>query len=147
MTCIAWDSRSLAADRKATGDQVMNVAKIARLPDGAFMAACGYVDHMVEVSLWLQNGARDADKPDLSREGEPSNFLLIDKTGKPYWLTWPWLRLVPIAEPYIAFGSGGDYAMGAMAMGAGAKRAVSIACQFDPYCGKGIDVVRVRPKS
>lgn len=147
MTCIAWDSKSLAADRKMTGGQVQNVSKITRLPGGALLAGCGYYDHLVEVGMWLQNGGHEADKPNLSHEDDQSTFLLIEKNAKAYWLTWPWLRSVEIAEPFIAFGSGGDYAMGAMAMGAGAKRAVSIACQLDPNCGKGIDVVRVRPKS
>jgi ATP-dependent protease HslVU (ClpYQ) peptidase subunit len=42
-------------------------------------------------------------------------------------------------------GSGGEFAMGAMAAGANARKAVSIACQLDYYTGKGIDTVKVKP--
>lgn len=147
MTTIAFDGKTLAADRKATGSQQMNVSKIVRFGDGWMMACCGYYDHFIEVVHWLEGGGRDNDKPDLSRQDDQSTFLLVGPHGKSYWLTWPWLRRVEIAEPFIAFGSGGDYAMGAMAMGAGAKRAVSIACQLDPYSGKGIDSYRVKGKT
>lgn len=144
MTCICWDGKTLAADRKATGGQILNVQKIARLPDGSLLAACGYYEHFIEVVRWLESGGREDDKPKFDNEAESSHFMFIDTKGRPFWLTWPWMRKVPIAESFIAFGSGGDYAMGAMAMGASAKRAVAIACQFDLYCGKGIDVFRVK---
>lgn len=52
---------------------------------------------------------------------------------------------LPVAMPIIdqreAWGSGADFALGAMAMGAGARRAVEVACELDVHCGKGIDVV------
>lgn len=43
----------------------------------------------------------------------------------------------------MAWGSGRDYAMGAMARGANAKEAAEIAMRFDNGCGMGIDVVSV----
>ena len=43
-----------------------------------------------------------------------------------------------------AIGSGSEYALGAMAMGASAKRAVQIASRFDPSTGRGVTVAKVR---
>lgn len=38
--------------------------------------------------------------------------------------------------PYFAIGSGAGYAMGAMAMGADARKAVEVACKLCPYTSK-----------
>jgi hypothetical protein len=51
-----------------------------------------------------------------------------------------------MSEKKVAYGSGGDLALGAMAAGATAKQAVAIACRFDPNTGQGIDAVQVVKK-
>lgn len=48
--------------------------------------------------------------------------------------------------PFYADGSGGEYAMGAMAMGANARQAVQVACRFDLASGDGIDTLTLRTK-
>jgi ATP-dependent protease HslVU (ClpYQ) peptidase subunit len=44
-----------------------------------------------------------------------------------------------VEDPFMAWGSGRDFALGAMAMGATAREAVAVACRFNVYCGNGID--------
>lgn len=46
-----------------------------------------------------------------------------------------------IEEPFYAFGSGMDIAIGALAMGANAIKAVEIASRYSSHCGNGIDTL------
>lgn len=142
MTTIAWDGTYLAADKQAGNHYV--VGKIFPIPGGRYLAGAGYYDQIVEVAAWLQAGGEADKKPNFPAEGDSSSLLLVEPSGTAYWLTWPFLRLVEINEPFAAMGSGEDLAVGAMAMGASAKKAVSIATRFDPYTGKGITCVKVK---
>lgn len=146
ITTIAFDGTTLAADRKAAGDGVMNVRKIFKLKRGGYLAGAGYMDQLVEVARWIDAGMKDTENPFTHKHGaeNETDYLYIDKNGAPYWLTSPWLRPVRIAEKYVALGSGGDAAWGAMRAGATPRRAVSIAGERDVYTGSGIDVVKVK---
>ena len=144
MTTIAWDGETLAADRKMGGRY--NVQKIFKVPQG-YAAGCGDYDYVVEVVEWLANGA-DRDKihhlPDKNEDMEPAaEIILVSPKGKVSWLSWPYLRFVQLSEKKVAYGSGGDIALGAMAAGASARQAVAIACRFDSDTGQGIDAVQV----
>ena len=143
MTTVAWDGKSIAADRQL--GHRMEVGKLFRLKSGGILGGAGWYSQIVEVVAWLNEGAKPADKPKFpDAEESGSDFLLIEPDGSPYWLTWPFLRRVKINETYSAIGSGCEYALGAMANGASAKRAVEIACKFDPSTGKGVNVIRVK---
>lgn len=50
---------------------------------------------------------------------------------------------IPFYGPFMAWGSGRDVAMGALAMGADARKAVEIACKYNVYCGMGFDVIEI----
>jgi predicted lipoprotein with Yx(FWY)xxD motif len=45
----------------------------------------------------------------------------------------------------MAFGHGREYAMGAMAMGANASDAVTIANEYSLHCGKGVACYTIHP--
>lgn len=106
------------------------------------MTGCGTYDELLEVATWIVQFNMDENKrPQI----EDTSILIVDKTGQASWLTVPWLRPVPILEPFVAGGSGGDFAIGAMAAGLGAKRAVEIATRYDKGTGGGVDAVRVVP--
>ncbi len=49
---------------------------------------------------------------------------------------------IPILEPYIAIGSGSDFAISAMSMGKTAKEAIEEAIKHDIYTGGTVDVVQ-----
>jgi ATP-dependent protease HslVU (ClpYQ) peptidase subunit len=53
------------------------------------------------------------------------------------------LVLVEVETEFIAIGSGGDLAMGAMGAGATARQAVEIAARFDCFTGGKIDEFRL----
>lgn len=145
MTTIAFDGKYLAADRRV-GDGT-RVKKIRVLRNGGYLAASGYLDDLIEVARWIDGGMRDETNPyrDVAPSDEGRNsFIYIDPRGRAHTLTHPWLRPVAVANRLVTFGSGGDIALGAMAAGASARRAVQLACRFDPRTGGGVDVVRVK---
>lgn len=142
MTTIAWDGTYLAADKQA-GDHYA-IGKIFPLPGGRYLAGAGYYDQVVEVAAWLQAGGKADEKPMFPHDGDGSSIFLVEPDGSAYWLTWPFFRMVQINEPFASVGSGSAYAMGAMAMGASAKKAVQIATRYDQYTGRGITTVKVR---
>lgn len=133
MTTIAWDGKTLAADRRMAG--YMTTCKIFPV-DGGYLAGAGAMDQLVEVAAYLQ---AVADKPDLP-ESQESEFIVV-RGSEAFWLTWPHLREVRIRESFAALGSGSEFALGALAMGANAKTAVQVAAKFDPYTGGGVDTV------
>lgn len=142
MTTIAWDGTYLAADKQMGGRYT--AGKIFHLGGGCYLAGAGIYDQIIEVVTWIVQGADEDKKPKLDTAEDASDILIVEESGKAYWLTWPFLRRVELNEPFVAVGSGAEYAVGAMAMGASAKRAVSIATRFDPYTGKGITCVKVK---
>lgn len=54
------------------------------------------------------------------------------------------VRIKPVVKAFHAIGSGRGEALGAMAMGADARRAVEIASRLNVGCGLGVDVIRFR---
>jgi hypothetical protein len=141
MTTIAWDGKTLAADRRMAG--WMTACKIFPLADGRVMAGAGYMDDLAEVAAWLNSGADDRDEPSIDHDDD---FFLLDG-GKCYWLTMPFLRPLPVQEGYAAIGSGAPYALAAMACGKTAVEAVEIAAMFDPHTGNGVDTFPAQPNA
>lgn len=122
----------------------MSAGKIFRLSNGSHLAGAGYYDQIVEVVAWLNAGSDPKERPVFPADlDEGSELLLIQANGEAFWLTWPYLRPVKINEDFAAVGSGSEFALGALAMGATAKRAVEIASRFDQATGKGINAVRI----
>jgi ATP-dependent protease HslVU (ClpYQ) peptidase subunit len=143
MTVIAWDGRTLAADKQSTAGSMRRTAtKIHRVTDG-LVALSGDASHAHAVLAWFQ-GVRD-----------PREFPLgahPDTVGHVIYFTQDGVFLYDgmgtghrekIEDSFIAFGSGRDYAMAAMHLGCDARRAVEVACEFDVYCGMGVDVLEL----
>jgi ATP-dependent protease HslVU (ClpYQ) peptidase subunit len=58
-----------------------------------------------------------------------------------------WCHMVPVDEEFYAIGSGAKAALGAMHMGASAKRAVEIACKIDPFTAEPVVTMSLKIKS
>lgn len=136
MTTIAWDGRTMAADRLSTGHR-NPVCKLHRLPDGGIVGGAGQLDEILRAVEWLQQGGVPADKPKLA--DDCMTLLMVDGRGKA-WTYHSALHPVPILLPFYAVGSGSDYAMAAMACEKDAADAIRIAARFDHNTGVGIDV-------
>lgn len=149
MTVIAYDGKSIAADRLSTWDRepVPNPTnKIRLLRDGSRRFAVAHAGEQAQAYrlLWhYLHGDRIAGVlMPYARIGDEKCSLMV-------------LELLPeschrctiighagdetdVTDAKAAIGCGQDYAIGAMYAGADAGAAAQIACQLDTLCGNGI---------
>ena len=143
MTTVAWDGIELAADCMSHfGDTPLRCRKIFKLraPNGriGLFGFCGNLTYARAYRTWLVGGP------------EPSGFqadtqwqvMCIDDTGMVWWRGHTGNAWDAFGRRQWAFGSGADYALGAMAAGMSATTAVRIAAKLDIQTGYGVDVVR-----
>jgi ATP-dependent protease HslVU (ClpYQ) peptidase subunit len=142
MTCIAWDGKTLAADKRATGGGMAStVTKIHRLPDG-LVAFSGGGAHASELLNWFF-GSRNPDTFPRRDDEDGAGTLMITADRKVFMYASNNPFPERVEDPFFARGSGRDYAMAAMHLGCDARRAVEVACAFDVYCGNGIDAMEL----
>lgn len=148
MTTIAFDGRGIAADRMCCiGNTPVRSPqpKIRRLTFRgvpAVMGTSGAVEYGHAVMDWLEAGAQVGKEPQLGDGDESCSVLVATKDN--VFLFANSCNGVALGKIQWASGSGADYALGAMAMGASAKRAVEIATRLDINSGCGVDVLRLR---
>ena len=139
MTVIAWDGKTLAADRQMTwADMRSTVNKLRQLPNGEVLAVTGDSARAVAVLRWYEEGADPEKWPKCQTETDYARLIVARHGGRLVYFDWLPMEQ-QIIDPFMAFGAGRDFAMGALAMGADAKKAVGIACRFSVGCGLGID--------
>ncbi len=139
MTVIAWDGKRLAADRQATNaDMRAKVSKARRLSGGCVVAFTGELEKGLVLTRWYEEGALPERWPAFQKTDDWTRLIIADANGVRVYEK----ELVPqtFDETFMAWGSGRDFAMGAMAMGADAKQAVEVASMFNVYCGGGVEV-------
>lgn len=141
MTVIAWDGKTLAADKLASnGGMKCEVTKIFRI-NGCLVGGAGEVPFILEMIEWIRNGRIVADYPVSQRSKDDwQPLLVIEKDGTPslYERTpYP----VRYEHKHVAIGSGREYARAAMHLGYDAARAVDTAIALDGDCGAGIDTL------
>lgn len=145
MTCIAWDGRVLAADKRANvAGYAATVTKIMRTPAGELIGASGDFDTGRALMAWYCDGADAATYPD-NREGEycRAYLMVITREGKVHKYEREPIAL-PFEDRFAATGSGRDYALAVMHLGHSARKAVEVACALDVGCGNGIDILRLK---
>ena len=144
MTIIAWDGRTLAADKRITNSGLARtVTKIFRLND-SLVGMWGEMSLCLEVVEWLRAGADPAKMPTAQRNADDWSVVAVfDRAGVRVYERSP----CPITyeDDIWASGSGRDYAIAAMHLGKSAREAVEIACLFDVNCGNGIDTLELEP--
>jgi len=140
MTVIAWDGKTLAADRmmEMHGGK-FPVSKLQRLEDGSLMGGAGDLPRVYEMQNWIADGR----KPGELRQpvGDAyARVLLVKPCGTALVFAnneFP----IHILRPFVAIGSGQDYATTAMHLGKSAAEAVAIASELCSGCGMGIDLL------
>lgn len=139
MTTIAYDGRTLAADRRVStsnGTRYAPVTKLRRLPDGRLVGCGGSLNDGIQFVDWLLDSARKETRPRLD---ESFRALVIDADGR---LLDYEQSLIPTEEGVpFAIGSGSAYARAAMACGKTAAEAVGVAERFDLFTGDGVDTL------
>lgn len=138
MTVIAWDGKTLAADRKMEmGGGQFPVRKIQR-HEGLLIGSAGDLARAYEMVNWCLKG-RQSGKLPPPVDGAYARLLVIQHDGPLIYANneFP----IDILLPYAAIGSGQDYAITAMHLGKTAKESVEVACQLCAGCGLGIDTL------
>jgi hypothetical protein len=142
MTCVAWDGRMLAADKRACNSTAHSTTtKIHRLPDGSVCGLAGDSAYCRQMVAWLMAGERVEEFPATQRNRETFASTLLLRPNGEIWKYEDTPHPHRIEDRFHAIGSGRDYALAAMHLGCDARRAVEVACCFDPGCGNGIDVL------
>lgn len=115
--------------------------KIVRSPEGILAGAAGAVSSITPFLAWCEKGMKTRGKPDLSGDGDfsglvirPDGTILMYESG-----------MVPlrVTADYHAIGTGMHMAIGAMAAGADAVRAVKIVCRFVTDCQEPVQAIRL----
>ena len=142
MTTIAWDGKTVAADWQC-GFHKTQVPKIERVK-GGIAGGAGQSNLCAMIPEYF-NDERDRLKYRQAADQIDKDVTIlrvIDEDSAELWMhgTYGAPRIV---HPPFAIGSGSEYAMGAMAMGASAAEAVKVAHRFDQHTGREVDVLFV----
>lgn len=141
MSVIAWDGKTLAADKQSTyGEQRSVVTKIFRVPQG-LLGVTGKTEHMKPLLNWFNNFEVPELFPEFQKDPEENSAVLLITKERKIMCYGAQVDPFMIEQPMYATGCGKDFAMGAMLAGADARRAVEITCQLNVYCGMGIDIL------
>lgn len=142
MSVVAWDGKTIAADKQATCAGLrFKTTKLRRLESGEVLAWTGDQDSGQIVAKWYSDGADPEKWPACQADKDVWARLIVAHGGACRVFERQPVAM-PIEDEFMAWGSGRDYAMGAMARGASAEEAVAVAMEFDTGCGMGVDVVR-----
>ncbi|RJP48709.1 MAG: hypothetical protein C4586_08300 [Anaerolineaceae bacterium] len=140
MTTIAYrkDEKILAGDKlfDVGGTPVPGI-KIHKI--GALL--CGWsggFDNTQRFFDWIQEGRPNDKKPSMEKD---QGFVGIIIENEEIYRYEMGLFPIKINKPFWAIGSGSDYALAAMEMGATAEQAIEIASRLDLYTGLGVDTV------
>lgn len=140
MTVIAWDGKTLAADKLANfGGLSRTVTKIRRIGD-LLVAASGTTWGAAEAFAWVERGRKPEDFPAVLRDKDDWVPLLVVEAGR-IWLYERGPHRTEVEDRLFAMGNGRDFALAAMYLKADARMAVEVASHFCPDCGLGVDTL------
>lgn len=146
MTTIAYRDGILAGDQAIFDRDTYcgQTVKIHRAGCGAIGGVAGCFGDLSIFREWMNNGA--VLKLALTNPPEfqhlDSEALVIDTDGSVYWIGHG-KRWVQQCAPFFALGSGFRIAMGALAAGASASKAVLIACDLDAYTRGPVNTLKL----
>jgi hypothetical protein len=146
MTTIAWDGRYLAADtRHCTGGTPSGEAPKLHWGNGGIVyASSGPAAWKQAWVDWCKAGADpNGDLPVTGLEGHQGGFIRLDTSARVCEMLDFRLPYFTVAPAVWAWGSGADYALGALAAGATAMEAVRAAIRWDVNSGGDIDFVDI----
>ena len=148
MTIIVWDGETLATDAAATDGKALWKSQKAWYCDDpvnnvpVIISGAGPLQTILEMRDWFQSSALPNEFPQVQLSPQFCHFVVIYAvSGLSRWEQ----GLFPIhhGRDQCAFGEGKEFAYGALAMGADAKRAVEIAIDYSPHCGMGVRLYRL----
>lgn len=141
MTVIAFDGKTLAADKRCTvAGQILTTTKIFRV-NGELVGISGDAAFCAEALNWIRAGCEPSKYPPELRDREKMvNVLLIRKNGE-VWRFEDSPFPYQLFGPFYAIGGGSDFALAAMHLGNTAHQAVEVAIALNSGCGNGVDTL------
>lgn len=147
MTVIAYDGKSVAADRQSTNNGIrFTCKKLFTVEDNrgfTVLAPIGDHGHGVALVAWWTAGADPEQFPAKPADAEKAAYLAVIQPGAAVKVYQGYTVPVSLLDNIWAEGSGRDMALGAMLAGATARKAVELTCTRENGCGMGIDVVEL----
>lgn len=141
MTVIAFDGKTVAADKRVTQAGMARTITKIRRHGTAVVGLAGDSFVAAELFDWfVRIGAEPEKFPASARTGD-GTMVVFSSRGVLIYSAGP--APVMIEDPVFAIGSGRDYAMAAMHLGKTAAEAVEVACLFDQDCGNGVDTLEL----
>ena len=143
MTVIAWDGKTLAADKQTSfGSTKTTTTKIFKIY-GALIGSAGISVHCAAMAEWFRGGRIEDKFPAFQKNNDTSvDVICIEPDGRCHVFQTSHIPVL-IEEKFMALGSGSNYALGAMYLGKTAREAVDVACALDSGCGRGIDTLEL----
>lgn len=139
MTVIVWDGKTVAADRRGCiNDAAMTMTKVWLITDGAVVATTGDAGFGMALVQWWTEGADPAKWPAFQSTDDWAKLIVFQPNYPPMCYERQPVPF-PVEDQFMAWGSGREFALGALAMGATARQAVEVACRFNVYCGNVVD--------
>ena len=145
MSVLAWDGKTLAADKMSVYDTIIiKTKKMKQLASGEVFAWAGSVENALAVVKWYEDGQNEIEWPKCQETNDYAQVVFL-KDGKLYEF-----EQMPIPQLVTSFprawGSGAAFALGAMLAGADACKAVKITGQLCNTVGLGVDSFSVKKK-
>lgn len=143
MTVIAWDGKSLAADRLGDAGGFGTVrTKLRKViggsNDGHWAACTGQSDFVEAMHVWYAKGAAPENFPSYQSRDDHSIMVVLQYVQVVAYCQTPYP--VAVESPFMAWGSGREFALTAMHLGKTAEDAVLVANELCLFCGGGVDV-------
>lgn len=130
MTTIAWDGTTLAADTLAISSGLKRRTSKLRVTERFLYGMTGYESEGIAIAAWLAMGADPAKPPPVDDDG--AKGIVVERaTGHVFAVSGKSCSLLRIREPFIADGSGRDFAIAAMALGKNSEEAVELSSLYD----------------
>lgn len=140
MTTIAWDGKTLAADRRAVRSNLpYTVIKLRRTKDGRFLAGAGDIGVTIAMLDWLSEPSETRAVRPACQDHESDWADILEVFPDARCFVHERRGAFEVLDPFFAIGSGRDFAIAAMALGQNAVGAVELASRFDIGTGNGID--------
>lgn len=137
MSVVVWDGRSLALDRGGTdGATLFELDKYWEV-GGEVITGVGDYGSITALRDWYTLHVGGRGFPSLLH---PAELIVVQRDVG--LRRYEHISASPIAHGFnkCAFGSGRDFAYGALAMGATAEQAAEVACRYSISCGHGVKV-------
>jgi len=144
MSVVVWDGKTLAADRKAVcnGHQFAT-SKSRQLVDGTVLAWTGTQPTGLLLAEWYEAGEDRSKWPASQQTEEWAQLIVVTPNGKEVFEYGNHPVRLTIESVPFAWGMDKKFALGALAMGADARKAVEITNRLCDSCGFGVDAYDV----